>query len=371
MTPTGSGEERLARLRLSRTERIGPVTFAQLMKRYGSAIAALEALPTLIRANGRGAPLNMPSVESLKRENAALHRLGGRFLYWGDGEYPRQLAQIDAPPPVMALLGDASLLQKPAVAIVGSRNASAVGRQLARQFAAGLGEAGYIVVSGLARGIDGAAHEGSLTTGTIAVVAGGLDHIYPREHEALRDAIIEHGAILSERPLGTAPTARDFPRRNRYISGLSRAVLVVEAAERSGSLVTARFAGEQGRDVMAIPGSPLDPRARGTNRLLQDGAALVQTADDACAVLEAAPARLLEPEDPLFTSIPAPVDDDLVMEARDQILALLSPMPVSLDILVRESGLTPALVQAACLELELIGEITQHPGGQVRRAVPD
>ena len=266
--------ERLARIRLARTSRIGPVTFHEMLGHYGSATAALDALPELARTarlDTRAAP-----ATSVQREAAALAERGGRFLVIGDDDYPASLAAIPDAPPVLSVIGDPALLARPAVAVVGARNASVNARRLAARFAAELGQAGQVITSGLARGVDAAAHEAALPTGTVAVLAGGVDVIYPPEHADLYREIAGRGLILSEAPLGAVPQARHFPRRNRIVSGLSRGVLVVEAALQSGSLITARQAADQGREVFAVPGSPLDPRARGTNRLIRDGAHLVE-----------------------------------------------------------------------------------------------
>ena len=273
--------ERADRLRLARTFSIGPVTFRRLLDRFHSAAEALRALPDLARQSGAEA-LRPPSRAQAEDEIATLARLGGQFLALGERGYPEPLAAIEDAPPLLALRGDPALLTRSSIAVVGARNASAGGRRLAEELSRDLGVAGLVVVSGLARGIDAAAHQGALASGTVAVFAGGLDQVYPPEHDDLAQAILAHGgALLSEMPLGTEPQARHFPRRNRLVSGLSRGVLVIEAALKSGSLTTARFALEQGREVMAVPGSPLDPRCRGTNQLLREGAGLVETAADA------------------------------------------------------------------------------------------
>ncbi|HJQ56040.1 MAG TPA: DNA-processing protein DprA [Vineibacter sp.] len=277
--------ERLARARLARTARVGPVTFHEMLGHFGSAEAALQALPSLARRAGFSAAPVPPSADVLRREAAALARLGGRFLVRGDAAYPALLAQIPDAPPLLAAIGDLGLLAQPALAVVGARNASTNGRRLGASLAGELGAAGVVVVSGLARGIDTAAHRAALATGTIAVLAGGVDVIYPPENDELYRAIAAGGLILSEAPLGAVPQARHFPRRNRIVSGLSLGVLVVEAALQSGSLITARQAADQGREVFAVPGSPLDPRCRGTNRLIRAGAVLVDSASDILALL--------------------------------------------------------------------------------------
>ena len=284
-----SPTERLAWLRLTRTENVGPVTFHQLIARFGTAAAALEALPEIVRRGGRAKPLAVFASSEAERELEAAERLGAHLVAQSEPDYPPALAAIEDAPPLLTMKGRKELATRRGVAVVGARNASANGRRLAHDVAAGLGEAGLIVISGLARGIDAAAHQGSLGTGTLAVLAGGIDAIYPEENRSLHEAIAERGLLVAEMPVGTVPQARHFPRRNRIISGIALGVLVVEAAERSGSLITARFALEQGREVFAVPGSPLDPRAKGTNRLLRDGATLVESADD--ILRELAPQR--------------------------------------------------------------------------------
>src|SRR5690242_6853564 len=338
--------ERLDWLRLIRAENVGPVTFYQLLQRFGSAAAALSALPELGRSAGRARPLTVPPRAAAEREMAALERMGGRLVAWGEPDYPAALAATEDAPPLLAMLGRSEFLTRPAIAVVGARNASANGRRFARDMALQLGQRGLVVVSGLARGIDAAAHEGSLPTGTIAVVAGGIDVTYPEENRALQEAIAERGAILAEMPLGTVPQARHFPRRNRIISGSALGVLVVEAALRSGSLITARFALEQGRDVFAVPGSPLDPRCRGANDLIRNGAILCETVDDIMRELQPhLGATLSERKREAFTpseSI-APSDGEFA-HSRARLVELLSPTPVTVDELVRQCHLSPALV---------------------------
>lgn len=328
MRRTLGDSEKLAWLRLARTPNVGPVTFQELLKRYGDAEAALDALPTLAKRGGRINPLKIPDSGAAKRELDRLTRAGGVMLASCEPDFPNALAALDPPPPVISVLGHPHLLRSECAAIVGSRNASAIGLRLARDFAQGLGQAGFSIVSGMARGIDSAAHQGSLETGSVAVLAGGLDHVYPRENEALYNELRERGAIITELPLGYRATARDFPRRNRLVSGLSLGVIVIEAAKRSGSLITARLAGEQGREVMATPGSPLDPRAAGANGLIRDGAALVQSADEAVEILRAVRRFTVEePEHEFFgrpdrASLEAQAD-----EARDLFWRLSRPRP--------------------------------------------
>jgi DNA processing protein len=358
--------ERLDWLRLIRSENVGPITFYQLLARFGSAEAALEALPRIARSGGRAKPLTICSRAAAERELAALQAAGARLVAWGEPDYPSALAAVDDAPPLLVMKGVARLFDRTGVAIVGARNASANGRRFARDIAVQLGQQGLLIVSGLARGIDAAAHEGALATGTAAVLAGGIDKIYPPENRALHDAIAERGALLAEMPIGTEPQARHFPRRNRIISGASLGVLVVEAATRSGSLITARFALEQGREVFAVPGSPLDPRCRGTNDLIRSGAILVESADDILRELAPAlrPALAERRADAPVDAREAPTDTDLT-QARQKITELLSPNSAPVDEIVRQCQLSPALVVTVLLELELAGRIERHPGNRV------
>ena len=362
-----TADERLDWLRLIRSENVGPITFFQLLQRYGSAAKALDALPELARRGGRSKPIALFSAMQAEREIAATTGAGARFVAWGEADYPEPLAAIADAPPLIVVTGRDQILNKPAVAVVGARNASANGVRLTRRIAGELGEKGLIVVSGLARGIDAAAHEGSLETGTIAVTAGGIDVVYPAQNEELHRRITDSGAILTEIAFGIQPQARHFPRRNRIISGLALGVLVVEAAPRSGSLITARFALEQGREVFAVPGSPLDPRARGTNNLIRDGAVLTESADDIVAVLEPRLHKpLAEPGEPGFqTPAPAPPDEENIEKNRALIRDLLGPSPAAVDELIRQSHLTPAVVLTILLELELAGLLERHLGNQV------
>jgi DNA processing protein len=359
--------EKLDWLRLLRTENVGPVTFYQLLARYGSAGAALEALPEVARRGGRDRALTLFPKPAAERELAALDRAGARLVAWGEPDYPTALAAIDDAPPLLSIRGKAEVLGRPAIAVVGARNASANGRRFARDMALQLGQRGLVVVSGLARGIDTAAHEGAMPTGTVAVLAGGIDSVYPEENRELHEAIAERGALVAEMPIGTVPQARHFPRRNRIISGCALGVLVVEAALRSGSLITARFALEQGREVFAVPGSPLDPRCRGTNDLIRRGAALTETAEDVVAQLggqlatlpAGRPAPLPEARET------APAGDGEVAAARRRVLERLSPTPVPVDELIRECQLTPALTLNVLLELELAGRLERQAGNLV------
>ena len=350
-------------LRLARTENVGPVTFAGLIRRYGEASLALAALPDLARRSGRFSPLSVPSQAEIEGELADGDRLGARLIASCEADFPSALAALDPPPPVIWVRGEAALLGRSIVAVVGARVASASGQRFARGLAAGLGEARQVVVSGLARGIDGAAHLGSLSSGTIAVLGGGVDDIYPPQHRELYAQILEAGAVVSESRPGQTAQARDFPRRNRIISGLSRAVVVVEAEIRSGSLITARLAAEQGREVLAVPGSPLDPRARGCNDLIRQGAGVCEGADDVLRALEGF-GGFREPACE-YRAAPPPLTDRQADRLREQVFALISPTPVSRDELIRAAGAQAAHVLAALSELALAGRVEFSPGGQV------
>ncbi|WP_374578676.1 DNA-processing protein DprA [Phenylobacterium sp.] len=348
-------------LRLARTENVGPVAFAQLIARYGEASIALAALPDLARRGGRISPLGVPSLDDVQREMQAGEALGARLLCACEADYPATLAAVDPPPPVLWARGEISLLHRPAVAIVGARVASAGGQRFARGLAADLGAAGHVVTSGMARGVDGAAHEGALPTGTVAVLGGGIDDVYPHEHRDLYERIVAKGCVVSENAPGRTATAKDFPRRNRIISGLSRAVVVVEAELRSGSLITARLAAEQGREVLAVPGSPLDPRARGANDLIRQGAALCEGVEDVLRALDGV-GGFREPE---RAFAPPPATDREIDAVREKVAALLSPAPVSRDELVRAAGAPTPIVMAALTELALAGRAELSPGGLV------
>ncbi|MFQ5955664.1 MAG: DNA-processing protein DprA, partial [Kiloniellales bacterium] len=347
-----SAAEKLDWLRLGRTEHVGPITFFQLLRHCGSAEGALAALPELAARGGRRHRLLPLSRAAAERELEVYDRLGARLIAWREPDYPDALAAIADPPPLIVVLGNAHLLRRRAVAVVGARNASANGRLIARQIGAGLGAQGFCIVSGLARGIDAAAHQAALDTGTVAVLAGGIDVVYPRENQALHERIVEQGAILAENPPETKPLARHFPRRNRLISGLSLGVCVVEAAARSGSLITARLALEQGREVFAVPGSPLDPRCRGANDLIRNGAVLCESAADITEALAGqlrAPAA--EPELPGFAAGTAEEPSGEVLQrARREVVEALSPTPVAVDELIRACGQTPAVLSTVLLE---------------------
>lgn len=351
----------VARLRLIRSENVGPVTYRQLIARFGNAVAALAALPDL--AARRGGSLKISDAAAAERELAALDRFGAVPLFLGTADYPALLAQTETAPPVIASKGDTALLERPAVAIVGARNASAAAVRFARGLAADLGDAGFVVTSGLARGIDAAAHEGALANGTVAVIAGGIDVCYPPETAALQDRLGREGLVVAEMPFGTQPQARHFPRRNRIIAGLCAGTVVVEGALRSGSLITARLAAEAGREVMAIPGSPLDPRAQGCNQLIREGATLVQSAADIAEALSGfASGSFRSQAAPAYEAPPtATVRDNEVLAVE----ALLSPTPVAIDELVRLSEMPSAAVAAVLLDLELAGRIARHAGGRV------
>ena len=365
-------DERIDWLRLIRSDNVGPRTFRALIAHCGSAGAALDALPELARRGGAARPRVFSRAAAL-REIEAARALGIALVASSEESYPPRLRAIDDAPPLLAVRGDAAALARPCVAIVGARNASAAGVKIAERLARGLGEAGFVVASGLARGIDAAAHRGSLATGTVAVLAGGHDRIYPPEHGGLAEAILRGGAAVSEMPLGWDPRARDFPRRNRLISGLALGVVVIEAARRSGSLITVRFALEQGREVFAVPGSPLDPRAEGTNDLIKQGATIVTEAADVIAALAPILGSRIErlagerprADAPARVADPGPAGDG---DAQSRVLSLLGPTPVTPDDLARLAGLPASSLHALLLELELAGRLIRHRGGLVSLA---
>jgi DNA processing protein len=365
-----SDEQRLNWLRLIRSENVGPATFRDLIAHCGSASNAIEMLPELVRRGGRAKIISIASANDAAKEIRVAAKMGARFVGIGEPDYPPYLRLSDNPPPLVAVKGNAGVFRIPPVAIVGARNASLVGIKFARMIARELGEAGFATISGLARGIDTAVHEASLQHGTVAVMAGGLDHPYPPENLSLYQAIPEQdGAVISEMPFGWEPRARDFPRRNRIIAALSLGLVVVEAAERSGSLISARLAGELGRLVFAVPGSPFDPRATGTNRLLKNGAILTTGTDDIVSALaplvERPPqdsTRFLSPDHD-FASAAAPDETD-----RDRVYNLLGPVPVDIDELIRTSHLHPSAVMLILLELDLAGRLQRHSGGYLSLA---
>jgi DNA processing protein len=363
-TKTLTEAERIDRLRLIRSDNVGPRTFRSLLAHCGSAHAALERLPELARRGGAANRFGICSEQEAHAELAASQKLGVRLLAPEEAGYPPRLATLDDAPPLLAVRGAIDALARPMIAIVGSRNASAAGLKFAGHLARELSEAGFVIISGLARGIDQSAHRASILGGTVAVLAGGHDRIYPSEHEDLLAGIIEvKGAAISEMPLGHEPRARDFPRRNRLISGASLGVVVVEAAHRSGSLITARMAAEQGREVFAVPGSPLDPRAAGTNDLIKQGATLVTEASDVINAVEPIMARPLSL--PLEEPDGEPLQDDPEADDRARIIALLGPTPVSIDDLIRLADASPAVVRTVLLELELAGKLERHGGGLI------
>ncbi len=358
-----SQDEAFSRIRLLRSPNIGPISYAQLLRRFGNAQAALAALPDLAARGGK--PYRAAAEGRIADEVAALRKAGGRYLFHDSAEYPGLLAELESAPPILTMRGDPALAQRPCVAIVGARNASAAAIKLARQFAGALAEAGFVVVSGLARGIDGAAHAASLARGTIGVIASGIEIAYPPEHRDLQEAIAVGGLLLAEYPPGTEPLARHFPSRNRIIAGLALGTLVVEAAPKSGSLITARLAGESGREVMAIPGSPLDARAQGCNQLIREGAVLVQSADDVIELLsgfDGNPRRAFREVGAAYNPT-----DELADEPAD-IAGLLTTAPIAVDELIRQSSEPAAAVQLALLELELAGQLVRHAGGRVSLA---
>jgi DNA processing protein len=361
-----SDEERIDWLRLSHTTNVGPITFFGLLERYGSAGAAIADLPRLAEKAGRTRTPSIPPVAEIKREIDRTARIGARHIAACEPDYPEALAAIEDAPPVISAGKNIALFERPSVAIVGARNASLNGRRIAAKLAKELGEAGLVVVSGLARGIDTEAHKAAIVTGTIAVIAGGIDVVYPPENTALQAAIFENGCVVSETKLGTEPMARHFPRRNRIISGIAPGVIVVEAAKHSGSLITARMALEQGREVFAIPGSPLDPRSAGANGLIRDGATLTENADDVLRVLGSELTRRRITKAPLADLLaPRPSDDAEVEEARRLVIDALSPTPVAVDELVRDCQVSLPVVMTILLELELSGRLERQPGQRV------
>ncbi|WP_319529042.1 DNA-processing protein DprA [uncultured Cohaesibacter sp.] len=368
-----SDSERFDWLRLIRSENIGPATFHDLVRYFGSASKALEAVPDLARRGGARKPIRLASEQDIEEEWQQLYRAGARLVALGEQDYPRALAHIHAPPPLLTIAGNTDLAQRLTVAIVGSRNCSAIGIKLTKMLAYDLGAEGVTITSGLARGVDTAAHQASLSTGTIAIVAGGLNCIFPKENLDLAHTIARQGLLVSEMPWNWQGRAQDFPRRNRIISGVSAGTLVIEAAKRSGTLITARYALEQGREIFAIPGSPLDPRAEGTNNLIKQGACLVCNADDILANLTERFANagsvtglISEPGGP---SQIKESDDDLDSSVRQDFIRILSPTPITIDELVRQSGLAPGDIHMMLLELDLAGKLERH-GNQSVSLIP-
>ncbi|MEZ5685032.1 MAG: DNA-processing protein DprA [Paracoccaceae bacterium] len=368
-TPPTTEEDSLSVLRLIRSRRVGPATFKRLIHEQGSARAALAALPEVARAAGVSDYELCPEGVAMAELRAG-QRAGARLLCYGGPGYPTELLDLPDPPAVLWALGDLRLLARPRLALVGARNASSLGGRMTRALARDLGKAGFVIVSGLARGIDAAAHEAALEQGTIGVQAGGIDVIYPLENAGLAEKMATQGLRLAENPPGTQPQARHFPQRNRIISGLAQAVIVVEAALRSGSLITARTALEQGREVMAVPGHPFDGRAGGCNALIRDGAQLIRGAEDVLALLEGPHLdQPAEPENaPEDELAPRPVASGA--PAAERLLALLGPSPTPEDQILRDLGLSPAAFAQELLALELQGAVQRHPGGLLSRAEP-
>ena len=368
---TLADNQRLDWLRLIRSENIGPATFIELIKRFGTASNALEALPDIVK-KARGHKIKIASRETVERELDQIYGLGGRTVCLGEPDYPKALRAADAPPPVLTVRGNSDILHRDIIAFVGSRNASLAGCKFTQSLAKEVGAAGYATSSGLARGIDAAAHQATLDTGTIAVFAGGIDHIYPHQNEKLAHQIVEHGGLLvSEMPFGWKPRAQDFPRRNRIVAGLALGLVVVEAAKRSGSLISARLANEMGRLVFAVPGSPLDPRSEGANLLIKQGAQLVSEAQDivqAISPLTGAhqQASYSLEEDGEYSSDDPPSDDD-----RAALLNALGPTPTNIDELVRFTGIELGKLQFMLLELDLAGKLERQSGNRVSLNLSD
>lgn len=354
--------ERLARIRLIRTPHVGPVSWHQLMQRFGSGEAALEALPDLALRGGSG-KLRIASADLAERELARVAELGARHVFSDEKDYPALLREVEGAPPALIVRGDMAMLAQPCVAIVGARNASAVACRFARQLAVDLASRGVTVVSGLARGVDTAAHVGALGGATAAVIGSGIDVAFPPENAALQEKIATDQLLIAEQPPGTEPLARHFPARNRIIAGLSHGTVVIEAAPKSGSLITARRAGDYGREVMAVPGSPLDPRAQGCNLLIREGATLIQTVDDVLEAVGPIDGRMVR--EPVHGFAVRAVARDTSDGGRSTIASLLGPTPVAVDEIVRQSGQSAAAVQLVLLELELAGRVERHAGARV------
>ncbi len=360
-----SDTERLAWLRLARTEGIGPINFRKLVRRYGTATKAIAVLPDLMTKAGSNRGLAVIPVEQAEREIAATEATGSKLVAMGEPHYPPSLAEIDSAPPILCMSGNFHLAVRESVGIVGARTASANGRKMARILADGLAEAGYLITSGLARGIDTAGHEAATPSRTAAAIAGGVDHFYPPENAELQSAIARDGLLITEMPIGSAPRAEHFPRRNRIISGMSRATIVVEAALRSGSLITARFANEQGREVFAVPGSPLDPRCEGTNKLIREGANILTSVDDVLQFLTSEKSSIQGQMFERDTEPLLPPDQDTDEATRREVIGLLSANAVDIDDLIREAQCQPEAVMAVLLELEVAGKVTRSAGGMV------
>ncbi|MBT3238096.1 MAG: DNA-protecting protein DprA [Rhodospirillaceae bacterium] len=362
-----SGDEKFDWLRLIRSDNVGPITFYRLLERFGTAAAALDALPELAKRGGGKKKIKTASRAQAETEMQSLKNINADLVGWGEPGYPPLLNHIEDAPPLLSVLGHAHLLTKKAVAVVGARNASINGRKFARRMAEDLGKGGLLVVSGLARGIDADAHAGALDTGTIGVLAGGVDIVYPRENQALYDELCDRGALVSEIAPGTKPQARHFPRRNRIISGIARGTVVIEAGDRSGSLITARMALEQGRDVFAVPGAPGDPRSAGGNRLIRSGAILVESAENVFEAFQDAYRPSLEEQERIDfkAKIPPPPSDDEVEKARLPIKESLGVEPVTVDEIIRNCQVSLPIVSMVLLEMELAGCLERHPGNKV------
>lgn len=368
-----SDEQRLSWLRLIRSQNVGPATFRDLISHYGTASAALEALPELAKRGGAASRIKICPIEDAEQELARCERVGARFIAIGEPDYPPVLRNADQSPPLISVIGSSEILLQKAVAIVGSRNASITGMKLTQRFAYELGEQGYIIASGLARGIDTAAHRASLESGTIAVFAGGVDYVFPDENIELAKAIVDNGgALISEMPIGLQPRAKDFPKRNRIVTGVAQGVVVIEAAKRSGSLISARLANEMGRVVLAVPGSPLDPRSEGTNNLIKQGATLVTSTDDILDAIKPLDSDAGEfvydiSEEDEINAFDTTSNEDRTAdeECRSAILSSLSPSPVEIDDVIRFSKATPAQVQLVLVELDLAGRLERHTGNRI------
>ena len=354
--------ERLARLRLIRTPHVGPVSWHQLMARFGSGEAALDALPDLVLRGGAGRARIAP-LEVAEREIDRVAALGARHIFSDEDDYSPMLREVEGAPPVLVVRGDAAMLRRPCVAIVGARNASAIACRFARQLAADLAARDVTVVSGLARGVDTAAHIGALGGATVGVIGSGIDVAFPPENAALQEKIASDQLLIAEQPPGTEPLARHFPSRNRIIAGVAHGTVVIEAAPKSGSLITARRAGDYGREVMAVPGSPLDPRAQGCNLLIREGATLIQTVDDVLEAVGPIDARMVREPVRRYAAAPAPTDAS--DGERRSLIDLLGPTPVAVDELVRQSGQAASTVQLLLLELELAGRVERHAGAKI------
>lgn len=366
--PTLRGSDPVDVLRLIRSENVGPITFFQLVKFCGSVKKALEMAPGISQRGGRKKPITIASKAEAEREFEAIQKQGANVLLFGEEAYPRLLQTIPDAPPLLTYKGHAHLFaHSKLVGMVGARNASANGCAFARKLASDLGAEKYIVVSGLARGIDTHAHKGSMESGTVAVIGGGIDNIYPPENEALYREIAEAGAILSEMPFGMKPLSHSFPGRNRIIAGMTRGVAVIEASLKSGSLITANYALDYGREVFAVPGSPMDPRASGTNGLIKQGAHMLESARDIIANIAPLGALpLAEPESQGFAEpVAAMPTEDTLEKARAEVRRALSPSPTLLEEVLQSTGLTPHLLMAVLLEFELAGRLQRHPGAKV------